>query len=126
MHFVKEIIGIISILVFIILIEIITNTVTNNSVKIIEDKIKIVSEQEDYEKIKDSIYDLSKSWEKEEVKLTCYMEHDELEEISKCVNALVFESKDGTKKNIDEELDKMKFKMNHIKDKQKVKIKNIF
>lgn len=126
MHFIKEIIGIISIIVFIVFIEIITDNITNNSLSILNNNIDTIEKQENKEKRKDEIEKLYSNWENEESKLSCYMEHNELEEISKCVNALVFESKEGTKENIDDELNKMRFKMKHIKNKQKIKFKNIF
>lgn len=54
------------------------------------------------------------------------MEHNELEEITKLVNSLVFSIENDKKENINETIDEIKFKMEHIENKQKVKIENIF
>ena len=125
MHFIKETIGIILIIVFVISIEIITEKITNNSLRVISQKITNIEENGE-EKIEESVNKLSETWKNEEAKLSCYMEHDELEEISKLINSLKFSSKKNDTEKIEENIDEIKFKMEHIKNKQKVKIKNIF
>lgn len=124
MRFVKETIGIILIIVFVISIEIITENITNNSLKIMSQEIEKVENEED--KLEEATSKLSETWKKEEAKLSCYMEHDELEEISKLINSLEFSSKNDDMEKIDENINEIKFKMEHIKNKQKIKIKNIF
>ena len=81
MHFIKETIGIILIIVFVISIEIITEKITNNSLRVISQEITNIEENGE-EKIEESVNKLSETWKNEEAKLSCYMEHDELEEIS--------------------------------------------
>lgn len=125
MRFIKEIIGIILIIVFVISIEIITEKITNNSLRVISQEITNIEENGE-EKIEESVNKLSETWKNEEAKLSCYMEHDELEEISKLINSLKFSSKKNDTEKIEENIDEIKFKMEHIKNKQKVKIKNIF
>lgn len=125
MRFIKETIGIILIIVFVISIEIITEKITNNSLRVISQKITNIEENGE-EKIEESVNKLSETWKNEEAKLSCYMEHDELEEISKLINSLKFSSKKNDTEKIEENIDEIKFKMEHIKNKQKVKIKNIF
>ena len=125
MRFMKETIGIILIIVFVISIEIITEKITNNSLRVISQKITNIEENGE-EKIEESVNKLSETWKNEEAKLSCYMEHDELEEISKLINSLKFSSKKNDTEKIEENIDEIKFKMEHIKNKQKVKIKNIF
>lgn len=124
MRFVRETIGIILILVFVISIEIITEKTTNNSLKIMSQEIVKVENGED--EIKSTINKLSESWKNEESKLSCYMEHDELEEISKLINSLVFSSQNDDMDKVYENINEIKFKLDHIKNKQKVKIKNVF
>ena len=125
MHFIKETIGIILIIVFVISIEIITEKITNNSLRVISQEITNIEENGE-EKIEESVNKLSETWKNEEAKLSCYMEHDELEEISKLINSLKFSSKKNDTEKIEENIDEIKFKMEHIKKKQKIKIKNIF
>lgn len=126
MRFLKETIGVILIIVFVISIEIITEKITNNSLKALSQKIEIIEEQENDEDLKSSISKLSETWKNEEAKLSCYMEHDEVEEISKIINSLEFSAKNSDNEKIEEEINEIKFKMEHIKNKQKVKLKNIF
>lgn len=125
MRFIKETIGIILIIVFVISIEIITEKITNNSLRVISQEITNIEENGE-EKIEENVNKLSEAWKNEESKLSCYMEHDELEEISKLINSLKFSSKKNDTEKIEENIDEIKFKMEHIKNKQKVKIKNIF
>lgn len=125
MRFIKETIGIILIIVFVISIEIITEKITNNSLRVISQEITNIEENGE-EKIEESVNKLSEAWKNEESKLSCYMEHDELEEISKLINSLNFSSKKNDTEKIEENINEIKFKMEHIKNKQKVKIKNIF
>lgn len=125
MRFIKETIGIILIIVFVISIEIITEKITNNSLRVISQEITNIEENGE-EKIEENVNKLSEAWKNEESKLSCYMEHDELEEISKLINSLEFSSKKNDTEKIEENINEIKFKMEHIKNKQKVKIKNIF
>lgn len=125
MRFIKETIGIILIIVFVISIEIITEKITNNSLRVISQEITNIEENGE-KKIEECVNKLSETWKNEEAKLSCYMEHDELEEISKLINSLKFSSKKNDTEKIEENIDEIKFKMEHIKNKQKVKIKNIF
>ena len=125
MRFIKETIGIILIIVFVISIEIITEKITNNSLRVISQEITNIEENGE-EKIEECVNKLSETWKNEEAKLSCYMEHDELEEISKLINSLKFSSKKNDTEKIEENIEEIKFKMEHIKNKQKVKIKNIF
>lgn len=124
MRFIKETIGIVLIIVFVICIEIITGKITNNSLQNISKEIEKVETEE--VETQNAVSSLSEVWKVEESKLSCYMEHDELEEISKLINSLEFYSKNNDMESIDEEINEIKFKLEHIKNKQKVKIKNIF
>lgn len=126
MRFVKETIGLILILVFVILIEIITSKVTENALNLLSSKIEVIENQESRENLKIAINDLSETWKNELSKLSYYMEHDELKDISKSMNLLVFSSENNDKDTIEEELNEIKFKMEHIKNKQKIKFENIF
>ena len=72
------------------------------------------------------IKELSEIWKNEESKLAFYMEHNELEQISsKMTNAKISIEND----NLNEAilfLDEIKFRIEHIKNKQKMELKNIF
>lgn len=124
MQFVRETIGVILIIVFVISIEIITQKITNTSIKIMNQEIEKVEKEE--EKIEVAVSKLSETWKNEEAKLSCYMEHDELEEISKLINSLEIFSNNDDKEKMNQNIHEIKFKMEHIKNKQNIKIQNIF
>lgn len=124
MRFIKESIGILIIVLFVIFIEIITENITNKSLDKIN--LKIQSLENSNNDIQKEVEEFSKVWEKEEKKLSCYMEHNELEEISKNVNNLVFLVQNKKMENIKEKINEIEFKMEHIKNKQRLKLENIF
>lgn len=126
MRFVKEFIGLALIIVFVITIEIITVKTTKDSLKNIDGKISQVQKWESDEQLETSIKELSNSWKIEEKKMSCYIEHNELEEITKLINSLEFQIEDNKKDNINQTIDEIKFKMEHIENKQKIKLENIF
>lgn len=126
MRFMKEGIGILLIIIFVISIEIITGKITNNSLKSLEGEISAIEERKNDDHLKELVDNLSETWDICEKKLSYYMEHDELEEISKIVTSMVFSVNNDENKEIWKEIDEMKFKVEHIKDKQKIKFENIF
>ncbi len=124
MRFVKETVGIVLIIVFIITIEFITTKVTNNSLSLINSEIETIENTED--NLKEDVYKLSNDWEKERKELSCYIEHSELDKISESINLLVYYSQSNDQKAIEKNLTQIKFKMEEIKHKQKLNIENIF
>ena len=71
MRFIKETIGIILIIVFVISIEIITEKITNNSLRVISQEITNIEENGE-EKIEESVNKLSETWKNEEAKLSFF------------------------------------------------------
>ena len=126
MRFLKEWIIVILVIAFVIIIEIITTNITKNFVEKIDKKIGEVESSLETDENEDKIEELENLWKNEEVKLEYFMEHKELEEIS----AKIINAKSNIKNdNLDEakeQIDEVKFRVQHIKNKQKLDLKNIF
>ena len=137
----KEIILIIGISVFIIVLELVTNKITNESIKNVEDKIKIVNvnlnkikdmekDNEEYEMcrkdLEENIQKLKKDWFLKEDKLSIFSEHDELEKVSKCLITIEENVKNEEYENALEDGSEFMYWLNHIKEKDKLELKNVF
>ena len=126
MRFIRELIILILIIVFVIVIDNITQNITEKSLKNISLKINEVENNLYQENNESEIKELSEIWKNEESKLAFYMEHNALEQISsKMTNAKISIEND----NLNEAilfLDEIKFRIEHIKNKQKMELKNIF
>lgn len=137
----KEIILIIGILVFIIILEIVTNIVTEKSVEFIEKEIieintdmsnikNINSESSENEKLKKDlekkIKNLKKDWFLMQDKLCIFSEHNELEKVSKCLICLEENFRNEEYNIALENGSEFLYWLNHIKEKDKLELKNIF
>lgn len=126
MRFIREFIILVLIIVFVIVIENITQIVTEKSLSAVSGKIVEVEENLYNENGKNKIKELSQTWKNKESNLAFYMEHNELEQISsKMTNAKINIENDNIDEAI-EYLDEIKFRIEHIKNKQKLELKNIF
>lgn len=126
MRFIRELIMLILIIVFVVIIDNITQNITEKSLSKISIKISQVEENLYSENNKNKMNELSESWKDIEAKLAFYMEHNELEQISsKMTNAKISIEKNDTDEAIFY-LDEIKFRVEHIKNKQKLELKNIF
>lgn len=126
MRFFKEYVILFFIILFVILIEIITDNITHKSISDIDDKIKEVESALDTEEAENKIEKLCSSWKKEEKKLAFYMEHDELEKVGVLVNNIKANIETESMEEINEEVNEIKFLLEHVKNKQKIELKNIF
>lgn len=126
MRFLKEYVIIFLIIVFVIVIEIVTDKITHKSISDINNSIKQVEHALDTEEATNKIDNLCASWKKERDKLSYYMEHDELEKVGVLVDNVKSDIKNDNTEEINEKLDEIKFLLEHVKDKQKLQLKNIF
>lgn len=126
MRFLKEYVIIFLIIVFVVLIEIITDSITHKSINDINDSIKEVEYSLETEEATTKINDLCSSWKKECDKLSFFMEHDELEKVGVLVDNVKSDIENENNENVNQELDEIKFLLEHVKDKQKLQLKNIF
>ena len=137
----KEIILIIGISIFIIFLEIITNLITEESVKKIEEEIMEINvalreiknmeqgndEYNNFKKeLEKKIENLKKDWFLKQDKLSVFSEHNELEKVSKCLIGLEENTKNEEYEIALEDGSEFIYWLNHIKEKDKLELKNIF
>lgn len=120
------------IIIFIVLsANIITQNYTKNSVEYMDKKLEALKEtllkkEVEKEKVQEEMEDVIKDWKKKYEKLAYFIEHDELEKVETELTSLkanieVEQYKEGVP-----DLDKSIFILNHINEKFKLNIKNIF
>ena len=125
----KEIIFSLIILIFIIILDIILTKEIDNKIDAISNDSEILEEKikdENTEEIIDQYDALEKEWKKTEEAFSFYLEHDELEKVGTEMTNI--------KSGIDtlewnetiSNIERMKFILEHLKDKMDLKLKNIF
>lgn len=129
MRFGKEVIIVIVILIIVFATEYATSKNLDNAVEwmtngivSIENKINEKKESE----AQDEFYELKNKWKGTSEQLALFVEHNELEKVSNDVVIIEsnFES-DETEKAL-ENITELKFMLEHIQEKNKLKLKNIF
>lgn len=126
MRFLKEYVILFFIIVFVIFIEIITDNITHKSISDINKTIEELELSLESEDAGEKVKNLCDSWEKEEDKLAFYMEHDELEKVGVLVDNIKSDIANDSMDEINEKVDEIKFLLEHVKNKQKIELKNIF
>ena len=126
MRFLKEYIILFFIIVFVIVIEFITNNISEKSISLIDKKIGVLEEKIEEKDAKDEAEELSNLWKEREDKLSYYMEHNELEKISTDITSLLSNIKCNEIDVAKEKIDQIKFGLERVKNKQKFELKNIF
>ena len=121
-----------SIIIFIILVaNILTQNYTKDSVEYMDKKLEVLEtalleKEVEKEKVQEEMDNVMKDWKKRYEKLAYFIEHDELEKVeteltSLKANIQVEQYEEGIP-----DLDRSIFILNHIKEKFKLNIKNIF
>ncbi len=129
MKFFKEYVMIVLIIVFVILAEFITSKITCKVVEDINYYINFLEEGIDNNDIGDKMEKLSSQWRKSEIKLAFFMEHSELEKINADITNLrsnVYNRNNNNYEDIKELIDEIKYRLEYVKNKQKLGLKNIF
>ena len=119
------------VIIAIIIANIITQNYTNKSIELLDEKLELLKEELIKEEVEKEVVDkkmkeIMEIWKEKFNKLAYYIEHDELEKVETELTALkanieVEEYEEGVS-----ELEKSIFILNHIKEKFKFDIKNIF
>lgn len=126
MRFLKEYIILIVVVLFVVLFEIITTNITNTSLKEIDGQIEELEAILEEDENLDRIEEFMELWKNKEGKIEFYMAHKELEEISLAIVDIKACIKNDKIDDAKEELDEVKFRVEHIKNMQKIELKNIF
>ena len=125
----KEII-IVCIIVFAILVtDFITQNFTKESIKSIEDNLNIIKESinnNESQNLNNQIKELEDKWAQIDNKMSFYIEHNELEKVnSSLVRFKSYIELEDYQEAITE-LEECKYILEHIKDKQRMQIINLF
>lgn len=124
-----KVLVIITILLAIIGLEIYINTSTD---KLLEDTVKKMEElkevlkEEKYNESKNKSEELNEKWFEYEDKLAFFIEHDEVEKISTKVAVILENTINEEYKAALEDVMETTYLLEHVKDKNKLKLKNIF
>lgn len=132
MRFIKEIIALIIIVICVVGSDIYVLNFTENSIaeiekdfnKIIENALNEENYKKEYEIEK--IEKFEEKWKEIENKLAYFTEHDELEKVSVTIAIMKADVEANLKEDAYEKMQEIKFRMEHIKTKQKLKLNNIF
>lgn len=127
----KEIIIIIGILIIIFAGSIITQMYLNKTSTLLIDKLEniksdIENEKFDREKVSKKAEEMYSEWEKINEKWSVIILHDEIDLIETALIKMKAEIKSGEIEDSMAEIDTSIFLLNHIKEKEKTSLKNIF
>ena len=124
----SQIIIIILIIVFVLVLDIITNNMTEKYIKKIESEMANIERviDEKTEKLKEQTNNLDKMWKDIENKMSYYSEHNELEKVSLNIKLLKKQIEIEEYNLAKESISEINYILEHIEEKQKLKIKNIF
>lgn len=127
----KEIIIILVILIFIITLNCITQNYTKQSVDILINKLEEVKQEILKEDVKNEIVqnkmeEINQLWRKRQNKLAYYIEHDELEKVESKLNLIKGNVQTNLYEETISEIEDTIFILNHIEEKYKFIIKNVF
>ena len=130
----KELIICLLIIALIIITNVVTQNYTKECVALMNQKLDILKEEslnenindENKKNISDTIKDIEDNWNSFQEKLAYYIEHDELEKVETQIWAMKGFSEIGKYNEVVPELDKCVFILEHIQDKTKLNVKNIF
>jgi len=126
MRFLKEYVILFLIILFVVSIEIITDNITHKSISDVKDRISDIEKSLQTDEAKEKIGELCDSWKSEEDKLAFYIEHNELEKVGILVDNVKSNIENDNMEDVTQEIDEIKFLLEHIKQKQKLELKNIF
>lgn len=129
MRFLREYIIIIIILGFVFLMEYLTSKSLGEATQwmkdgviSIENKIKENQEPE----AQQEFYDLQGKWKDKTEKLALFVEHNELEKVSNDIALIEINFETDETEDILENIAELKFMLEHIEEKNQLKLKNIF
>ena len=111
--------------------DIVSNNYTKNSVKdmsasLNEIRYELEKNEKDENIIKDIMADVNEKWRNKNEKLSFYIEHDELEKVETELYALNANVDTKDYEQAIEKIEKCKFILKHIENKEKLSLKNIF
>lgn len=127
----KEIVIILSILIFIVVLNFITQNYTKESVSLLNNKLEELKQENSEENIENNrvqnkIDEIFNLWKERERKLAYYIEHDELEKVESKIYLIKGNVEGKAFEETIPDIEDAIFILNHIEEKYKFIIKNIF
>lgn len=127
----KEIWISIAIVIIVFLADIVSNNYLKNSVKdmntcLNEIRYELEKGEKDENVIKNIMIDINQKWENKNEKLSFYIEHDELEKVETELYSLNANVDTKDYEQAIEKVEKCKFILKHIENKEQLRLKNIF
>ena len=127
----KEIWISIAIVIIVSAADIVSNNYTKNSVKdmsasLNEIRYELEKNEKDESIIKDKMVDINQKWRDKNEKLSFYIEHDELEKVETELYALNANVDIKDYEQAIEKIEKCRFILKHIENKERLSLKNIF
>ena len=125
----KGIIIIVVVIFGVCILNIITDTITSESVNIVINDLQELKENlelENKEEIKISMKKVEKNWLNRKNKLEYFIEHDELEKVSSEIYIIKGNIEQEKYEDDIPEIENAKFILNHLEDKYKFMFKNLF
>ncbi len=131
MRFLKEVLALSFIVIFLFVSDILIFRFTNKSIEKMDEKIGEIIEivyNETYEKeiLLQKIESFENDWKNIEEKLSYFSEHEELEKVSVTTTLMKANVQMDAKEDAYEKMEEIKFRIEHIKNKQRFKLNNIF
>ena len=125
----KPFISITVLLIIIIVLNTITLFNTKKCIETLNGNLSNLQEsidKKDIEEINNYINNIENDWKKYKETLSFYIEHDELEKVETEIVAFKTNIENEEYETAMEEISKAKFILEHIKEKNELKLKNIF
>ena len=127
----KEIWISIAIVIIVSAADIVSNNYTKNSVKdmsasLNEIRYELEKNEKDENIIKNIMADINQKWRNKNEKLSFYIEHDELEKVETELYTLNANVDTKDYEQAIEKIEKCKFILKHIENKERLSLKNIF
>lgn len=127
----KEIIICVIIVIIVVTFDFISSNYTKNSVSELEYGLNqmrqdLEKDDKDKEKIINDMIFIKKNWKEKFQKLAFYIEHDELEKVENDIYGIAANVETEEYEQAIENLERCKFLLYHIKDKEEFNLKNLF
>lgn len=127
----KEWIICIIVILLIVITNIITQNYTNKTVETMDLELeslkeKLIGEEVRQEEVQNKVREVMEHWEKKYDTLAYYIEHDELEKVQTELTSLQANIEVEQYEESVPDLERSIFILNHIKEKFKLNIKNVF
>lgn len=132
MRFLKEYVVLVVIFILLITFDILSRSYTEKSIEFLNSevdeiiKISLYEENFDNNKILKKIEKFEKDWKKRQEIMSYYAEHNELEKVSVALNLMKSKIEVNKVEDAYENMVEIKYRIEHIKEKQEFKLNNIF